>query len=110
MQYRRVKIVYMNWFLGCADPIFVGRTMNESLLDTRTCQPRCKGPVMMFSPRRIRCVVERRPAKFGCPNDQDIVQHPLLFQVLKQTGNRLIHLRCQPAVIRHIAMRIPIAT
>ena len=40
--------------LGCADPMLVGRTMNESLLDTRSCQPRRKGPVMMFSPRHFR--------------------------------------------------------
>ncbi len=54
-------------------------------------------------------VVERRAAELRRPDDQHVVEQPAPLQVLDQPGDRLIDLRRQPAVVGHVAVRVPVA-
>ena len=39
MQNRSVKVVHMNWFLHCAQAMFIGRPMHDPGLEGKDCIP-----------------------------------------------------------------------
>ena len=45
----------------------------------------------MFAALVIHLLVERRSAELGRPDHQCSVQHPALFEVGEQTGDRLVN-------------------
>ena len=109
VQDRGVEVVDVDRLLDRADAVFVGGAVDEAALDAGAGQPGRERPVVMFAPRGIGRVVERRAAELGGPDDQHIVQHAALLQVLQQPGDRLIDLRRQSAVVGHVAVGIPVA-
>ena len=53
----------------------------------------------MVTPKRAQPLRHRSAAEFGRPNDQGVLQHPPLFEVLEQPGDRTVHDGCLVVVV-----------
>ena len=64
---------------------------------------------MMFAPRSIGAVVERRAAKLRRPHHERIVEQAPAFQIDEQRGDGLVDIVGQRRVLRdHVAVRVPV--
>ena len=103
-----VEIVDVDRFLDRPDAVFVRGAVDITAFHAGTGQPGREGPVVMLAARGIGRIVERRAAELCGPDDEHVVQHTSLLQILEQACDWLIHLRSQSSVVRHIAVRIPV--
>ena len=103
-----VEVVDVDAVVSDRNAVLIRRAVGHACLHTATCQPGRKHLMMVFAPRVIGRFVVRSAAKFGGPNDQCVVQHPPLLEVLKQRRNRLIYIFSEWCVGRHVAVCVPV--
>ena len=63
---------------------------------------------MVLAALRIRRVVERRAAKFRCPDHQRVFQQPAPLQVRQQCRDRLVDVLREWGVAHHVAVGVPV--
>ena len=95
IEHRRVEIVDVNGFVLNAPTDFVGLTVNLSAFEAAACHEHREAKWMVVAARDIfasaTIFAERRPTKFGAPNDHGVVEHAAGFEVFDERGDWLIY-------------------
>lgn len=87
---RRMHIGHVMGMFDGVKTKFICAAMDGSTFDSAPRHPHTETIGMMVS--AITALGARRAAKLGRENDKRLVQQSPLFQILQQTGNRLINL------------------
>ena len=88
-----MKVVPVYWVLNCLPTDLIGLPVAESRLHPAASKPAGKAVLVVVAtgPNLIRVRLrERRPAKLGGEQHERVVEHPALFEVTQQTGDRFV--------------------
>src|SRR5262249_30076713 len=103
---RGVQVVDVDGVLDGLEAEFVGGAMDMAPLDAAAGQPHGKGVVVVVAAVHLALVGAGggeldggRAAELAAPDDQRVVEHPALFQVLEEGGDRLVALPGEVAVV-----------
>src|SRR5947199_10811052 len=83
----------------------IGRAMHIAAFDAAASEPGREAPVVMVAavdPARVRAggrqLDRRRAAELAAPDDERVVEHAALLEILEQGADRLVALACEPAM------------
>ena len=112
MKDRRVQVVYVHLVLYNIKPKIIGRAQSHAAFYAPARKPHGKRAVMVIASLAPLCIVitfnHWRPAELAAPDDERVLEHSSLRQILDQRCRRLIGkptLLANP--IRNFAVMIP---
>src|SRR5581483_9621044 len=105
MQHRRMNIGDVVPVFNRVEAYFVGCAVNHAAFDAAAGQPGAKTFRMMVPTVPLSA---RRASKFRAPDNDGLIEHAALFQILEEAGNRSIHLsRKRRVVLFDTRMSVP---
>src|SRR5437879_6203311 len=113
MQDRRMQVVNMDLTLHDVVAIVVGLSVSDPWFDTAARQPHRETAWMVIAPivvvSQLALAIDRS-TKLAAPDNECVVEHPALFQILDQRSASLIGvLRLAGKLLRQICVLIPAA-
>src|SRR5258706_7966242 len=110
MQDRGVQIMHGHGIAGDVVPETVSRTVHDAALESAARQPDGKTTRMMVASKILTqiALTIARATEFTAPDDERVVEHAALFEVVDQRGRRLVGLlRLSADIVGEIAVVIP---
>ena len=105
VQDRGVQVVNVDLVFDGLEAELVGRAVDVAALDAAAGQPHREAVVVMVAAvhlalirARSRQLDGRRAAELAAPDDQRVVEHPALFQILQEGADGLVALPAQLAM------------
>ena len=96
MQDRGVDVGDVVPILDGVEADLVGGAVDDAALDAAAGQPGAEALRMVVAAVALGA---RRAAELGAPDDDRLVEHPALLEVLQQAGDRQVHLGRELAVV-----------
>src|SRR5262245_22277136 len=100
MQKRRLEIVNVNSVVAHVETKLVRRAIAEARLDAATRHEDRETERMMIAPQRRPVggapLAERRAAELAAPDDERLVEHAAVLQILDERGDGFVH---RPALV-----------
>jgi hypothetical protein len=103
-----VEVVNVDWVLRNPVSNFIALAVGRAGLYSAASQEAGEGLGVVIAAIRVG-VLPGCAAKLGATNDESLLQHSALLEILDQSGHGAIKIGCQPAVVLHVPMAVPVA-